>query len=429
MTVSEASGPAIEWNPKAPAVTPSGDDLFVFVQEYRGEGKPIAGGNLVDWILSEQSRTLEGVALFDALCWRMVGHDIPLWRANLSIATLHPQIVGLGYRWWRDAGMTQEFRVKHGMQKRTEYLESPMRPAMEHGITVRHRLEAGSPALEQYPLLRAFHAAGATDYLAVPLRAFIGRQDVVTLATDHPGGFTETHVAAIQAILPAIAVVLEAKALKRTSAILLDTYLGRTIGRHILGGEIFRGQGRRLRAALMAVDLRGFTSLSDRMPGEELIQLLDDYFDAVAAAVHGQGGEILKFVGDGVLAIFEPDGRSEQEAVKAALAAGQELLRRIDTTNDNRAAVGQELIAIGIGLHLGEVIYGNVGAVDRLDYTAIGPAVNLVCRLEGLTKRLGRPLLLSEGFAEAYGGRLLSLGFQPVRGLSEPQEIFAPPEL
>lgn len=427
MTVREASR-AIDWGTKETAVAPSGDDLFIFVGEHRGAGRPIEGGDLVEWILGNESRSMQGVELFDALCWRMAGQGIPLWRANLSLNTLHPQIMGLGFRWWRDAGVTQEFRVKHGMEKRAEYLESPMRPAIEQGITVRHRLDEASPALERYPLLRSFREAGATDYLAFPLHAFVGRHRVVTWATDRAGGFTDAHVAAIQAILPAIAAVVEAKAKDRLSAILLDTYLGRTISRHILDGEIFRGQGRRLRAALMAVDLRGFTNLADRMPGEELIRLLDDYFDAVAAAVHGEGGEILKFVGDGVLAIFVPDGRSEREAVQAALAAGEETLRRIDTTNNNRAAVGQELIAIGIGLHLGEVIYGNVGAADRLDYTAIGPAVNLVCRLEGLTKRLGRPLLLSEAFAKAHGGMLLSLGFQPVRGLSDPQEIFAPPE-
>jgi len=420
-----ARGPATAFGGPATAF---GDDLFVLVREYRGEARPVACANLVDWLLSANTRSLEGVELFDGLCWRMVGQGIPLWRANLSISTLHPQIMGIGFRWWRDEGVTQEFRVKHGMERHTDYLESPMRPAIEQGVTVRYRLEQDATALERYPLLRAFRAAGATDYLACPLHAFVGRFRVVTWASDAPGGFTEAQVAAIQAILPAIAAVVESNALRKMSAILLDTYLGRTIGRHILDGEIIRGQGRRLRAALMAVDLRGFTNLADRMPGDELIQLLDDYFDAVAAAVHGQRGEILKFVGDGVLAIFEPDGRSEQEAVRDALAAGHELLRRIDTTNNNRAAVGQELIAIGVGLHLGEVIYGNVGAVDRLDYTAIGPAVNLVCRLEGLTKRLGRPLLVSESFAQAHGGQLLSLGFQPVRGISEPQEIFAPPE-
>jgi adenylate cyclase len=426
MSVIESNGAVSRTAPRAPGPVASGDDLFTLVREYAGEGNPVSGGNLVDWVLTEHSRTTDGLALFDALCWRMVGHGIPLWRANLSIMTLHPQIRGLGFRWWRERGVSEEFRVKHGIERHTDYLESPMRPAIEDGVTVRIRLEDDAAALERYPLLKTFRDAGGTDYLACPLHVFAGRHRVVTWATDRPGGFTDAHIAAIQAILPAIAVVVESMTSQRLSAVLLDTYLGRTIGRHILAGEIFRGQGRHLRAALMAVDLRGFTALADRMPGEELIQLLDDYFDAVAASVHGQGGEILKFVGDGVLAIFEPDGRSERDAVTAALAAGEETLRRLDITNNNRAAVGQELIAIGIGLHLGDVIYGNVGAVDRLDFTAIGPAVNLVCRLEGLTKRMGRPLLVSESFAQAYGRPLLSLGFQPVRGLSEPQEVFAP---
>jgi adenylate cyclase len=425
MTAND-SGAAGDTPARAPGGTASGDDLFTMVQEYAGEGRPIAGGNIVDWILVESSRTMNGAALFDSLCWRLVGQGVPLWRANLSIATLHPQIMGIGFRWWRDRGVTQEFRVKHGMERHSDYLESPMRRAIEDGVTQRYRLEGDSAAVEKFPLLKTFRAAGATDYLACPMHLFVGRHRVVTWATDRPGGFTDEHIAAIEAILPALALVVESKTLQRVSAGLLDTYLGHTIGNHILNGEIFRGQGRHLRAALMAVDMRSFTAIADRMPGEELIRMLDDYFDAVAASVHGQGGEILKFVGDGVLAIFEPTGRSEQEAVAAALAAGEETLHRIDTANNNRAAVGQELIGLGIGLHLGDVIYGNVGAIDRLDFTTIGPAVNLVCRLEGLTKVLGRPLLLSESFAQAYGRPLLSLGPQPVRGLSAPQEVFAP---
>ena len=426
MKVSDIGGAVADQRRFAPTATSSGDDLFTLVREHAGEARPIADGNLVDWILAEHGRSVDGAAFFDGLCWRLCGAGVPLWRANLSIGTLHPQIMGLGFRWWRDRGVTEEFRVKHGMEKQPDYLESPMRAAIEDGVVIRHRLESDSAAVERYPLLRAFRDAGATDYLAIPLTLFVGRHRVVTWATDRPGGFTDAHIATIRSVLPALSVVIESKALQRMSANLLDTYLGRTIGRHILDGEIVRGQGRRLRTALMATDLRGFTALADRLPGEELILLLDDYFDAVAASVHEQGGEILKFVGDGVLAIFEPDGRSERAAATAALAAAEQALRRIDVTNDNRAAVGQDLIRIGIGLHLGEVIYGNVGAVDRLDFTAIGPAVNLVCRLEGLTKRLDRPLLLSESFAEAFGRPLLSLGFQPVKGFSEPQEVFAP---
>jgi adenylate cyclase len=406
---------------------PSADDLFVLVREHHSPvPRPIEGGDLVAWLLSAQTRELDGVVLFDELCWRLLGQGIPLWRSNLSIGMLHPQMMGLGFRWWRDRALTQEFRIKHGMTQRSDYLDSPMRPSIEQGVTVRYRLD-DEAALARYPLLREFREAGATEYLACPLLASIGRHRVITFTTDRPGGFTDAHIAGIDAILPAMGLVVESKSLQGMNAGLLDLYLGRTIGRHILGGDIFRGQGKRLRAALMAVDLRGFTTLADRMGGEELIQLLDDYFDAVAASVHTNGGEILKFVGDGVLAIFESDGHSDARAAAAALAAGEELLHRIDTTNENRHAVGQELIRIGVGLHVGEVIYGNVGAIDRLDFTAIGPAVNLVCRLEALTKRLERPLLVSESFAEVAPHPLVSLGFHPVRGLSEPQEVFGLP--
>jgi adenylate cyclase len=410
-----------------PIASPSADDLLVLTRRHRGLRQPITDGNLVDWILAEETRLKDGVVLFDELCWRLLGGGVPIWRANLSIGTIHPQIIGVGYRWWRDGNATEEFRVKHGIERQADYLESPMRPAIERGIPVRIRLD-GSESLDRYPLLRQFREAGATDYSAHPLTMtqFAGRHRVVTWATDHPGGFDDAHLAAIQAILPAFGLVVESKTLERVNSVLLGTYLGRTIGRHIIAGEVMRGHTRRLRAVLMAIDLRGFTQLADRLPGEELIQLLDDYFDAAGAAIHAHRGEILKFVGDGVLAIFDMEGQSEQMATSAALAAAEGTLHRLDVTNENRHIVGQDLIRVGIGLHLGEVIYGNVGAVDRLDFTALGPAVNLVCRLEGLTKRLERPVLLSASFAEAYGRPLLSLGFHPLKGLSEPQEVFAP---
>ena len=405
---------------------PTGEDLFILVREHASSERPSGEGALVDWLLSQGSQMEDGAALFGELCWRMVAQGIPLWRANLSIGTLHPQIMGIGFRWRRDPGRTEEFRVKHGMTRRAAYLQSPMRAAIERGEPRRFRLD-GSENIDDYPVLQEFRAEGATDYAVFPLAPtrFAGGHRVSTWATDRPGGFTDEHLAAIRALLPAMALVVESKAMQRVNVGLLDTYLGRTIGRHILEGEVQRGQGRKLSAALMATDLRGFTTISDRLASEELIRLLDDYFDAVVASVHDAGGEILKFVGDGVLAIFEHDGRSEREAAMAALTAAQEALRRLDITNENRDIVGQETIRMGIGLHVGEVIYGNVGATDRLDFTAIGPAVNLVCRLEGLTKRLGRPLLMSSAFQEAYGRPLFSLGFQPVKGLGEPQEVFA----
>jgi adenylate cyclase len=418
-------GSEVAEKPDTIAAMTAADELFSVVRQEPGGGRPIVGGNLVDWILSAENRAKDGVAMFDELCWRMVGQGLPLWRVNLSIGTLHPQLTGLGFRWHRERGMT-EIRVRRGIERHPDYLESPMRPAIEKGITVRYGLEAESPELDKYPLLRQLKGEGATDYIACPLAMGVFRYDVATWATDRPGGFEPAHIAAIEAVLPALSLYVETKVLQRRSAILLDTYLGRTIGRHILDGEIYRGESRRLRAALMAVDLRDSTGLADRLPGEELIRLLDDYFEAVAGAVHAHGGEILKFVGDGVLAIFGPEGGAEDEAAAAAVAAAGEIARRIDVANENRDIVGQELIRFGIGLHLGEVYYGNVGAVDRLDYTAIGPAVNLVVRLEGLTKELHRPILLSGSIAKAAGAPLVSLGRHPMRGLSEPQEVFAP---
>ena len=170
--------------------------------------------------------------------------------------------------------------------------------------------------------------------------------------------------------------------------------------------------------------MRGFTNLSDRLPGTELIALLDDYFDAIAAPVEQRGGEVLKFMGDGLLAIFPYRDGAPGDAADAALAAALSGLARIDALNERRDAEGRVRFRAGIGLHLGEVVFGNVGAIDRLDFTTIGPAVNLAARLETLTKRLDRPLLVSQDFARACRSKLVSLGFHPVRGLSKPEEVF-----
>jgi adenylate cyclase len=215
---------------------------------------------------------------------------------------------------------------------------------------------------------------------------------------------------------------------RRISANLLDTYLGPQAGRRILAGQIRRAEGERLRAVIMMTDLRGFTELSDRLPGDEVIELLDDYFDAVATAIEGHKGEVLKFIGDGMLAIFpaEDDDDFSQSSVHALEAATQGLAR-LDMVNQARCAAGKSELRIGVGLHLGEVIYGNVGAADRLDFTVIGPAVNLASRIEDLTKRLFRPMLFSRAFARVCPRPLVSLGFQPVRGLNDPEEVFGLP--
>jgi adenylate cyclase len=210
---------------------------------------------------------------------------------------------------------------------------------------------------------------------------------------------------------------------------LIDTYLGPLAGERILAGQVRRGQGDRLTAAIMITDLRGFTGLSDRLPGEAVLRLLDDYFDAVASPVQERHGEVLKFIGDGVLAIF-PTGDDHDFAPAAlrALDAAIETLARLEAVNRARQRSERLEIRAGIGLHFGEVIFGNVGAAERLDFTVVGPAVNLASRIEGLTKRLLRPLLTSRAFARICPQPLVSLGFHPVRGLNHPEEVFGLPE-
>ena len=270
----------------ATAASPAGD-LFRVEGSFAGEGKPIATNDLALWVLSEGRDLASEAELFDGLSWRLLGQGVPLWRATLHIGTLHPQIRGFGCRWWRDRAITEQFQVAHGADATDDYLRSPIRPVIEYGAFVRHRLDRPWPEL---PLLDDLRAQGATDYLAAPLNATYGRYPTVTWTTDRPGGFTQDDLQKLDAVRPALASVVETRSVRRIAGNLLDTYLGHQVGRRILDGQILRGHGERLRAVVMASDLRGFTRLSDRLPGEEVINLLDDYFEQVAAPVKSLGG-------------------------------------------------------------------------------------------------------------------------------------------
>jgi adenylate cyclase len=406
--------------------TTSGEEFFRTEGAYTGLGAPIPGGRIDRWILSEGPHIESHVELFDELCWRLLGEDLPLWRATLYAGTLHPLIRGIGARWLRDLRVVEDFRILHGSGATGEYLRSPIRATIERGTPFRRRLDA---EILEYPLLEKLRKAGATDYFALALNRTFNGYPVVTWATDRPRGFSDADIAALEEINPALAAIADTRVVRRISANLLDTYFGPQAGRRILAGQIRRAEGERLRAVIMITDLRGFTALSDRLPGEEVIELLDDYFDALATPIEKRKGEVLKFMGDGMLAIFlAADDDDFSDSSVHALEAATEGLERLDTINQARRATGRSELRTGIGLHLGEVIYGNVGAAGRLDFTVIGPAVNLASRIEDLTKRLLRPMLFSSAFARICPRPLVSLGFQPVRGLNEPEEVFGLPE-
>jgi adenylate cyclase len=406
--------------------TTSSEDFFRTEGVYTGLGAPVPGGRIDRWILGEGPHIESYVELFDELCWRVLGDGVPLWRATLYAGTLHPLIRGLGARWLRDLKVVEEFRILHGSEGTEEYLLSPIRPTIERGTPFRRRLLEDTP---EYPLLTKLRKAGATDYFALALNRTSRGFPVVTWATDRPSGFSDGDIAALEEINPALAAIVETRVVRRISANLLNTYLGPQAGRRILAGQIRRAEGERLRAVIMMTDLRDFTGLSDRLPGDEVIELLDDYFDAFATPIGKRNGEILKFIGDGMLGIFPAEDDDDFSAASVhALEAATEGLDRLGAVNQERRAAGRDELRIGIGLHLGEVIYGNVGAADRLDFTVIGPAVNLASRIEGLTKRLLRPMLFSSAFARVCPRPLVSLGFHPVRGLNDPEEVFGLPD-
>ena len=406
--------------------TTSGEEFFRTEGAYTSLGAPIPGGQVERWLLREGAHIASIVEMFDELCWRLVGDGLPLWRATLHMGTLHPQIRGLGARWLRAFNIIEEYRILNGSEATEEYLRSPIRTATERGTPFRRSLNEDT---SEYPLLTKLRGFGVTDYFALALNRTFRRFPVVTWATDRPSGFSDEDIAAFEEINPALAAIVDTRAVRRMTENLLDTYLGPQAGRRVLAGQIQRAEGERLRAVIMMTDMRGFTALSDRLPGEEVIELLDDYFDAIVTPVAARKGETLKFIGDGVLAIFPAaDDDDFSSASVQALEAALEGLERLGIVNKKRREVDRTEVRIGIGLHLGEVIFGNVGAADRLDFTVIGPAVNLASHIEGLTKRLLRPILVSSAFAQICPRPLVSLGFHPVRGLFEPEEVFGLPE-
>ncbi len=394
-----------------------------------GRAEPGDREGLVGWLLREARHAGDIPDLADALCRNLLAHGVPLSRLALGLPLLHPLVRFVSVYWRRDRPEVEVVQRVHGTEQLDAYLSSPVAAVIEEGAdAMRFPLERMSHPW-RYAILEELRAQGVTDYAVMALRLSRGRRGMISFATDRPGGFATRDLALIDGTLDAMAAVVETLMLRRLAATVLDTYVGRRTGARILSGDIRRGTGADLRAVLWYCDLRGFSALSDRLSRVDLIALLNGYFEIMAGAVEARGGEILKFIGDAMLAILPLDGDSGAgEAGATALDAADDALARIAARNAERAAWGEPTLRCGIALHLGDVMYGNIGAPTRLDFTVIGPAVNLVNRIEGLNKRLGRAILTSAEFAAACpphaARRLMSLGWHPVRGMVEPVEVY-----
>ncbi|HYC03438.1 MAG TPA: adenylate/guanylate cyclase domain-containing protein [Azospirillaceae bacterium] len=378
----------------------------------------------IGWLLSEGQRHPDMEGLFAAFCHHLVAGGLPLVRSTLHLRLLHPQLRGITYVWREGTDGLETIERRHGIELDPTFRKSPIAAIIDEGAEGLRTFIARTPGPYPFPVIDELKAQGITDYVAVPLAFSSGRRNAMTLATKAADGFETAELGAVYDVAPAFAALLEARAYRFLASTLLDTYVGHQSGARILAGDIRRGSGETLRSVLWYCDLRGFTPLSDRLPREQLISLLNGYFEIMGGAVQANGGEILKFVGDALLAIFPLGETGERDAACHALKAALDAVAGMKRLNAQRAAWGQPILKAGIALHLGDVMYGNIGAPDRLDFTVIGPAVNLVSRIEGLCKRLDREVLASSAFAAQCGGDMVSLGFQPVKGMAQPVEVF-----
>lgn len=342
-------------------------------------------------------------------------------RVNLAVLTVHPALAGIGFAWSRATARVASQSRPWGFLDQREHLESPLHAVMTSKQPLRLRLTAGEGASD-FPIVRDFIELGATDYLAVPVCTVRGDTHVLSAWTDLPGGWSDAHIDTMSALAPIMALAVESSEWRRLSLTVVETYLGRRTGPKVLAGQIHRGESERIRAAVWFCDVRSFTDLTRRLGDDAMVTAMDGWFELVVDAVHSHEGEVLKFMGDALLAIFPVQGDDWARAVEAALDAAEEL----HDAEQVRAAQTGVPIFSGVGLHTGEVIYGNVGAPGRLDFTVLGNAVNTAARIAGLCKPLRESTVVSRRLAESSGRDFRPCGSHELRGLSEPVDIFAP---
>jgi adenylate cyclase len=375
------------------------------------------------WLLIEARLITDPLVLADALAGRLNAAGAGIDRLGFTVRTIHPQVLAWGCYWTRRGG-GQMFLGRHGTQNSDAFIGSPVQYVYENRRPYRRRLDA----LDEHrdpALLHELRAEGLTEYFALPLYFASGEVNFLTLATAAPAGFSDDDLERFEALANLLVPPLEIIQARRMTLGLLDTFVGPRISARILEGQVKRGDGERIDAAFWYSDLRGFTALSESLPAEQLLQLLNEYFENCASAAAARGGEILQFIGDAILIVFEIRRPEDEAAVcEAALDAAVDAFASIAVVNHRRRRAGLPAIEFGLGLHLGTVTHANVGAPNRLAFNVVGPAVNKTARLQSLSKQAGEPLLLSREFAARIRRPLRSIGHFDLRGLNGPQEMF-----
>jgi adenylate cyclase len=381
---------------------------------------------VIDWLIhSERIKPGRMVPLLERYAKHLVNAGLPVARISLHIRQLHPLLAARSLVWESERGTAIETAYEHSARHQPAYQASPVKNIFEGGPAVRRQLADPKCALD-FPILQDFKDIGLTDYMILPIRVSGGDASAISIATRAPGGFQDMDIATLEATLPAFGAILELQQLRRTSRDLLSTYVGPTAGELIFSGAIRRGNGEIIHAVVWYGDLRGFTALSESLPLPEVITLLNSCFDEMAKPVVANGGEILKFIGDAILAIFPCDAGPDAvcAAADAALIAAEAAVAGIAALNLERGDAGAPSVDCGVAIHVGEVMYGNVGSADRLDFTVIGPAVNLVTRMEPLCAQLGQSIVVSGNLSRASRRAFRSLGKHKFKGIAKAQEVY-----
>jgi adenylate cyclase len=362
------------------------------------------------------------VQLLSGTCERLVAAGVPLWRVGAFVKTLHPDAYGRSFVWRPGADVVINV-AGFDLPESPQFTQSPLAILYASGHEVRYRLD--DPESRRFPFFDDMRKEGVTDYIALPMHFTDGTTHATSWTTRAPDGFDDEHLAALRAIIPPFARLGEIFAMRRTAAALLDTYVGNRAGERIWAGQIRRGHAEAMQAAIWLSDLRGFTALSDRLAARAVVDILNQYFDCQVPAIRKHGGEILKFMGDGLLAVFPiaKDGGDLGEVCARVLEAAREARASVEAMR-YAGGEGDERFRFGVALHIGEILFGNIGGTSRLDFTCIGPAVNLAARLEKIAGKLSRTVVASAAFAGVSTDGWTELGEFPIAGFSKTQRVF-----
>lgn len=383
---------------------------------------------VADWLIRRALGESDVGMLLAGCCNRLFAAGVPIRRVHIAFRTLHPLLWAMGLRWERGKNI-ESMGFRHD-ESPEQWQRTPHFFMMQSGVRLLRRRLSGLEAQLDFDILHELQAQGYTDYLAF-VEAFDDRGEdgvIGSWATDRSTGFSDNELRSLVRIQQRLAVAFKVAIREQIARNMVDTYLGPEAGRQVLSGQIQRGDHESIHAVIWYSDLRHSTHMSETLSPDAYLAMLNAYFDCTAGAVLEEGGEVLLLLGDAVLAIFRTGMQGTEAATAAAraMAAAKEAERRMAELNAARTARREPALDFGVGLHVGEVMYGNIGVPERLQFTVIGSAVNEVARLEGLTKELGRPLLVSRAFADLLPGDWSSLGSYARSGVPDPLEVLAP---